>query len=354
MAKDNNTVAHEWAAGRVAKGSNLFSEYDGYGGIKIYSYGHHYVAAYRYGVGDTSVVFMNDDSYSPSTQRHLSHIYGACWNQNVFHVKDPDALQFDSSLYYGNKLSKAERTHRRVLHKKNYEGMLEKAKECHIDACKRRNGSGIQATMLHDANHWVSEANRYSNFFKLGYKDKPDYELDPNMKEKLDKARKLELARQKRAAAKREREAREKLKSWLNGEDVSLYGVPRTQRPYIRVIQKNIRVQVTGQPPELVERFVIETSWGVRDIPYDVVKAVIPWAERCVEEGVSMTMTDEIDKINRAMQVYAREQGVNFGWRLDEITHKGVIRFGCHAIPLKAAKAIQTTVKEARQEVDHG
>jgi hypothetical protein len=79
---DNRSLAHNWAnqVKPHGKGSNFFYE-----GIHLYSYGHHFEAGriVKTEKGNT-IVLINGENYSPSTQRHLSYAWQASNHMEQF------------------------------------------------------------------------------------------------------------------------------------------------------------------------------------------------------------------------------------------------------------------------------
>ena len=321
---DNNTVAHEWAHGRKAKGSNFFTD----SGC-LYSYGYHYMVGARIEGKKETYYLMNSNGSSPSTERQKSHARNAVTGSTTFYVNDPSSISTAIGRKESDPNCKMTAALLKNELKREYKERLKDAQEAYEDSLSRRSGSNVQEWGLVRANSLVGEANHLAKFFKLGYRMKPDYELNEADMLLIKEREKRHKAAQKAAFDKAERVEREHLKKWLAGEDI----IParRTSRPYLRVIMQE-------------GRRMLESTWGIKNIPYDVVKAVIPWAQASKDDGLPMLHQDKND-VDSAMQVYASEQGVKFDWRLTSIDEKGTIRFGCHFIPLKMAKAIQTVAE---------
>lgn len=81
---NNSQVAHIWANGSQSHGRNSTGSFY-FEGDKIYSYGSHYLAGQIYtptkdqfmGHNYKKVYLINDHNYSPSTAKHLNHIFHA-------------------------------------------------------------------------------------------------------------------------------------------------------------------------------------------------------------------------------------------------------------------------------------
>lgn len=100
--KNHTELSHVWASGNVPRGvsGNMFFE----NGI-IYSYGRHYKAAKIHTNKKTGekLVLINNDSYSPSTGKHLSEIYGAVRHLKTLSVPDvspENNYQHDSNVNF--------------------------------------------------------------------------------------------------------------------------------------------------------------------------------------------------------------------------------------------------------------
>lgn len=297
-------------------------------GTTIYSHGHHFMAGARETRPDGSVFFFinwNND-YSVSTRQHMSHIDSAIHGMERLYVNNPE----HAHNYYGYADKKLFKNYMRGEH----DECLSRAKGWYDQAMKHRVGSQVQGYKMGQANMWVGRANAIQKFCKLGKRIVPDYVISEEMER---------MVREKeRIKQQKEREA---IKDWLAGKKDTY---PRTSRPYLRLKMEQTVRAVEGYSRRYGEALMIQTTWGIKSVPYDVVKCVIPYAEKCKQEGVGMEMYDEIDKINNVMQIYAKEQQVSMHWRLDKITNKGVIKFGCHHIPLKMAQRIQQQAKELR------
>jgi hypothetical protein len=297
-------------------------------GTTIYSYGHHFMAGARHVRPDGSVFFFinwNKD-YSVSTRQHMSYIDDATHGMERLYLDNPEHAhryyELDDKTLFKNAM------------KTEHMSALMKAKDWYEEAMTHRAGTQVQGYKMREANKWVDRANAIQKFCKLGKRIVPHYELSEEMQRKVRE--------KERIKHQKEREA---IKDWLTGKKDTY---PRTSRPYLRLKMEQTVRAGEGDCRIYGEALMIQTTWGIKSIPYDVVKCVIPYAERCYKEQVGMEMYDAIDKINNVMQTYAKEQQVTMCWRLDKITSKGVIKFGCHHIPLKMAQRIQAQAKEMR------
>lgn len=199
---NNSQVAHAWAAQskESGKGSNLF-----FSGTKIYSYGHHYLAA-RFTearCNGARVVLVNSRGYSNTTQRHLSLIRGALRGLNVKTFDVPDLgepLNHDANL-----------AHFRAEY----------------DAAVRNASTSRKYASLHleRAESFATTAYEYCSAFTLTHDAFPA--IDDATLLRAREAAKAEskeaTARKKSRAAEQAKTMAERVAAWLAGDSVSLY-----------------------------------------------------------------------------------------------------------------------------------
>jgi hypothetical protein len=278
----NSQVAHEWAHGHEAKGSNFFTD-----GDRIYSYGRHFIAAQRYPGG---VVLISSDTYSPSTQRHLSLIRSAARHLITFEVPYPDA-EDDGKR-----------------HEENADHLEELADGLAKKAIRSRNYTDIRWGEHKEA---VEQHNEYTRRFCPGV---PPIDVmdEESLKGKIAKERAEN--KEKRAKENKEkavREARDRA-VWVNHEEgtehQNLWG---HKRQYLRVL--------TGPRADRYPEPMVQSSQGAY-FPVAAAKRAWVFINRVYDQG----------------STYKRAEGgkaIRIGqFVLDEIRADGTVIAGCHTI----------------------
>lgn len=200
------------------------------------------IAAFREHKGKPYLVF-NNTSYSVTTQRHQSLARLAAGHISpAFLIAGIDR---GSSLDFGPKMGL-----------KLYECAMEQAATLQAKSAKARQN---KAGYLDSSRHWLSEAQRISDFF--GLRKKVDDKVIARLVKEKEKAEKQYAAEMKAAKERRkiEREARlaetkVKLEEWVNGIN---------RREWL-FNDLPVRLRASGSD----EEHVIETSHGVT-IPYE-------------------------------------------------------------------------------------
>jgi len=247
---DNRSLAHNWAnqVKPHGKGSNFFYE-----GIHLYSYGHHFEAGriVKTEKGNT-IVLINGENYSPSTQRHLSYAWQASNHMEQF------AFPLHNSSY--------SIIVRDELTKDDFTRAFIRFGNIVIDSCKKASRSRKYGDLhLNDAKKAVEDWNKLKAYFPSLTKGMKKLKLPSdiqikklNDKDKLE--RKLERERQK------EREKEDSYK-WLNYERNYMSRVSQTLLRQ-RMIKEKVHPDYIAN-----RRFVdeVETSHGAR-VPLDQAK----------------------------------------------------------------------------------
>jgi len=244
---DNRSLAHNWAnqVKPHGKGSNFFYE-----GIHLYSYGHHFEAGriVKTEKGNT-IVLINGENYSPSTQRHLSYAWQASNHMEQF------AFPLHNSRY--------SIIVRDELTKDDFTRAFIRFGNIVIDSCKKASRSRKYSDLhLNDAKKAVDDWNMLKFYFPKLTKGIKRLTLPSDIEIKKlndkDKAeRKAELAR------KKAREAEDSV-LWLKYERNYMSRVAKC------LLRQRRREFITepGSPPQIEMLNEVETSHGAR-VPLD-------------------------------------------------------------------------------------
>ena len=289
---NNQMVAHNWAnqTNSHGKGSNFFYE-----GKSIYSYGHHFeVGRIVETEKGNTIVVINGENFSQSTQRHISYAIQACNHMETF------AFPLHNSRYsimVRNELTKDDFT-RAFIRFGNI--VIESSKKAQRS---RKYGD----LYLNDAKKAVEEWNKLKAYFPKLTKGIKKLKLPSdiqikklNDKDKLE--RKLERERQK------EREKEDSYK-WLNYERNYMSRVSQT---LLRQRQVSY-IPDQGCPPQTRLIDEVETSHGAR-VPMDQAKRFY---------GVIKRFKDDPNACKERFKIG------NF--HLSNLTPKGA-NIGCHFI----------------------
>lgn len=244
---DNRSLAHNWAnqVKPHGKGSNFFYE-----GIHLYSYGHHFEAGriVKTEKGNT-IVLINGENYSPSTQRHLSYAWQASNHMEQF------AFPLHNSSY--------SIIVRDELTKDDFTRAFIRFGNIVIDSCKKASRSRKYSDLhLNDAKKAVEDWNKLKSYFPSLTKECKKLKLPSDLQIKKlnakDKAERAKERKEKQNRIKREENA------WLNYE--TNY-VSRVARCLLR--QKQVKtIQEPGFAPQTRLVNEVETSHGAR-VPLD-------------------------------------------------------------------------------------
>ena len=112
---DCNHIAHLWASQAQDGARNTGNFY--YEGLTIYSYGNHFPIAQIYDK-DNNIVFVNSDSYSPTTAKHQYHVMSSITHKESIFVPYPtlnDVTKKSSSSGYSSYPGISENIHRKNL-----------------------------------------------------------------------------------------------------------------------------------------------------------------------------------------------------------------------------------------------
>ena len=160
--EDKNMATHKqvmlnWfdKTGKARQGFNVF-----YDDTVIYSYGYHFPMARHYEAdgGTASAILVTTRSYSVSTSKHMSLLRG------IMCYKTDGVFEVDNVMAWS-----------KAAHKENYEKIVKGIPEILKRASRARKH---KIWHIADAQSLVDTANRYTKFFKLGYKAREleDYE----------------------------------------------------------------------------------------------------------------------------------------------------------------------------------
>lgn len=253
MKTNNESVAHDFFYTCEDYGSNFFCEKDN-SGYTIYSYGTHFHAACRNNARYGSIVFINSDTYSNSTARHLSYIRRAVPSQyEVLYVPAPEKIL--SSRYYDADLNihtDKERplSKRRTWHSVNTDYFKDEYKKAIFSASKRRSES-LKDDDLSTAEYMRTLFEKYHAIFDMpllkkdiAFFNMDSEELTAELKRASEARKKAEKARAKREAEKQKKE----LVKWINGESSRPSFYISTGEKFMRIIEREgkKRVQTSG------------------------------------------------------------------------------------------------------------
>lgn len=280
---NNKEVAHLWAnqSKPRAKGSNFYFE-----GPKLYSYGDHFVVGR---ILPSGTVVMTTQTYSSSTQRHISYARNAiARSKRIVYCHDPDNGPADNKAWAVKAIEGAllaAQTPRRVME---------------ATRLRHRHAALVHAENFNAYLAALPEAERLDNGIEVTPIDTSNLEeVRAQFEEQERKDREAAEERKRQAAAGK----LVYLEAWKRGEDVrhSFYDLPIALRLH------------NGD---------VETSHGAT-IPVDDAFRLWPLIQR--------TMRGERDY----------EVGMSLGhFRLSKIRRDGSIVVGCHDIAYSEVERI--------------
>ena len=286
-------TAHNWAhkTGKAKNAHRVYYYDNPHLGYIIYSYGSHFPVARHVVTPDKSnVILFTTQSWSSATGGHKNRIGRAIpGNIKTFYVNDVLADSKDD-------------------HKENYKELVSQRNEKLLKASRARSNKEWH---LRSSEDYRVRANDYTKSFRLGYREiaKPE-NFDTILNAAKEKAKIARIKQNKKNAkakavqkirqAQYEKEAKERLEKWVNGEDVR---PPSTTTPHVRIYHD-----------------MVQTSWGV-NLPLKRALAVFRMAACCKKRGLHYKPKKRIEIA---------------GWPLDYITKDGTVRAGCHVISFDA------------------
>lgn len=276
---DNSMVAHVWAQqnqsyGRNGNGSFYFE------GATIYSYGRHFPIAKFL---DSKTVLLTTDTYSNTTQRHVSLVRGAMPESvDVFNVPQID-ISLESRWAENNN----------VHHGENLSSYRERILAALGKADRARSYRYLHVS---EAERLGAQAVAYAERFGLDWQPVGEGELAAHKANEVEHRKALTKAKKEREERERITLA-EKVEKWRNGENVYIQAYPDT---LLRVVGDEV-----------------QTSKGARFPVGDAVKA---YRLVCAVRARGA----EWRRNGQRMPVGAFE--------LDLISAKGDVKAGCHFV----------------------
>ena len=287
---NNSQVAHKWANGQDASGSNFYSE-DG----TIYSYGRHFPIAR---ICNDHILFTSG-SYSISTSKHVSLTRRAIASSAiVIHVPDLRNAPSENEPIVASEIQELLRKHGKSrLYKEMIAGQIETAVanlSLYLKTYKAKPSKETKALLkLIASGEWAKVK-----------------ELDATQEKAREKARALREAKANAALAEYQAKEKEKRNAWLEGEAVQFYGADENGNPFLRV--KNRTVQ---------------TSHGA-EIPLRPAMRLFELARNCQDSGLAFHEPLTFDCFT-----------------LTKITGEGNVTIGCHTLTFKEMARIAPTVQ---------
>lgn len=277
MSHTNESMAHDWAHQRTDYKShgNLIID-----GDTIYSYGRHFPMARHI----DGIVLYTSETYSVTTSSHLSDVRYASNHIRSFTV--PYVMASD-----------------KPTHRKNYKYLLEQSDESLKKASTARSRKEY---LQNEALNYIAQANKYSKFFKLGYKAKVVELLNMDeIRAKVKKQQAAQLKKRKAAAAKLAKENAAKIQIWRDGQNVSL---PFNLPVFLRV-----------------KDGLVETS---KRVNFPVEHAPLAWKviRRCVDRKKAWKANGHTIKLGH--------------YQVTSISSTGTLVAGCHTVPFSESQYI--------------
>ena len=285
----SDEIPHLWAHARAEQGRSPSAL--SFRGAVLFSYGTW--------IGErlaNGAFLLNSTSYSVSTSKHQTMMRGAIPNDAPKFYLDQVQRGESTFLCYREPMP--------ALGRRLFDHYLDRSADYQKQAAElpeRRKGAKQQAEAR--AAHFLAEAQRVSDFFKLRRK------VDPKTVARLAKSKAREEERKaKERAARAERaqaEELERVRQWMAGEGEAWLRLDYSSNALLRVSPSN---------PE-----VVETSKGMR-LPLRGVR--LAWLFVQSKRGAGWHKNGETFEIQDAD---------GRAWHLDAVTEHGVVA-GCHRL----------------------
>lgn len=226
----SSDLCHKWAnqhqqSGRNANGSMYFE------GSTIYSYGSHFPIAkhVRNEQGQTAVLFTQR-TYSNTTEKHKSHVWMSCKNDNIIYCYDPLAN-----------------------HEQNFKYWEQRAEHDGASKLPRARKPEKYLSILASIEN---KANIYATFWGieipetlkaiLSIKDKSEFLAFADKKAEYQKAEK------KRKETEQKKQFKEQINKWFNNETDRLY--TRYKLDFLRINENRVETTQAVQIPMAIAK----------------------------------------------------------------------------------------------------
>lgn len=289
---NNSQVAHKWANGHDAKGSNFYAENG-----TIYSYGPHFPIA-RLCEGH---ILFTTSSYSNSTSKHISLVRYAIANDATV-IRIPSLRESvgtnEQMICVG--LQEMLRKHAKSRVYKDYIAIqIQKSVanlSLYLKTYKTKPSKETKALLkLIASGEWAKVK-----------------ELDAKQQKARDKAQALRAKKQAELAEKLHKELIEKRDRWIAGETVEFYGTNDYGQSYLRVKDR-----------------MVQTSRGA-EIPLRPAMRLFELAKKCRETGQPFSEAITFDSFT-----------------LRQISAFGNVEIGCHHLEFDEMARIAPLVELA-------
>jgi hypothetical protein len=277
MAYSHDIVAHNWAhqTGKKCRGFNMFYE-----GETIYSYGYHFpIARFFTAPNGERIVVFSEERRSVSTSKHQITVRRA--------LGYPREDLLEVPFLNGTSAYDAER----------WVEYLDKAIETSTGKWQR--ARVYKDSHAGDIIRAIHKINAILQLWQL------DHIPQREVPEDIAAFAASHEERRKAERIEEDKADREKIKKWLNGEDVV---PPHTRIPYVRVM-----------PSPRVAEYEVQTSWGV--------KVPLADAMKLYRMAGLVRIVGKIWRPSKRHQIG--------GWTVDHIAADGTLKAGCHVIPFK-------------------
>lgn len=276
---NNSQVAHVWAqqSKESGKGSNFFFE-----GETIYSYGYHFPIARFI---DNNTVLMTTRGYSVTTSQHIGYVGQALpgW-LTLFRVNDPSATD----------------------QRKNYHHMTS---ELQYLLPKIAKAKSKRQDYIDEYNAGIDSADRFSKFFKLGYKKREYFhdELPKKLEARNKRAAAADKRKREKARKLQEERARQDLQLWINGE--------RRRADGGTVNHYNLHILNEGNYLREKNADTAETNQGA-EVPLEHCVKAWPIIKKIVASGQEFRPNGKTIHLGH--------------FSIDHISASGTVKAGCH------------------------